>query len=239
MIIDVMKILVTLAILIKASIYDWKFREIPDNLWIMVIAFAIPLNIIQYILSPYNFLFLLIQFIIILGIAIIMLFLGFGGADIKALIALSIMFPIYPKVWIFPILNEGFGFFALSVLSNSLLVAPAIALGLFFRNLLRREEGKIIYYFIGYKVDVNNIPKFHNLLEYINENGKIVRVIKAVEPDDEMLKRLKDAKSKGLIDKVWVTPALPFLIFMTAGFVIAIILGDLIVEIIKHIISND
>jgi len=47
---------------------------------------------------------------------------------------------------------------------------------------------------------------------------------------------LKDAKNKGVIDKVWVTPALPFLIFMTAGFVVAIVLGDLIVEIIKHMI---
>ena len=236
--INEIKVLITLAILIKASIYDWKFREIPDSLWIILIAFAIPLNAIQYIFFPhnYNLLFLIIQFIIVLGITIIMLFLGFGGADIKALIALSIMFPIYPNVWIFPLLNEGFGIFALSVLSNSLLVAPAIALGLFFRNVLRREKGKIIYYFIGYKVDVDNIPKFHNLLEYIDENGKIVRVIKAVEPDDEMLNRLKDAKNKGVIDKVWVTPALPFLIFMTAGFVVAIVLGDLIVEIIKYMI---
>jgi len=236
--INEIKVLVTLAILIKASIYDWKFREIPDSLWIILIAFAIPLNVIQYIFFPhnYNLLFLIIPFIIVLGITVIMLFLGFGGADIKALIALSIMFPIYPKVWIFPILNEGFGIFALSVLSNSLLVAPAIALGLFFRNVLRREKGKIIYYFIGYKLDVDNIPKFHNLLEYIDENGRIVSVIKAVEPDDEMLKRLKDAKNKGVIDKVWVTPALPFLIFMTAGFVVAIVLGDLIVEIIKYMI---
>ena len=236
--INEIKVLITLVILIKASIYDWKFREIPDSLWIILIAFAIPLNAIQYIFFPhnYNLLFLIIQFIIVLGITIIMLFLGFGGADIKALIALSIMFPIYPNVWIFPLLNEGFGIFALSVLSNSLLVAPAIALGLFFRNVLRREKGKIIYYFIGYKVDVDNIPKFHNLLEYIDENGKIVRVIKAVEPDDEMLNRLKDAKNKGVIDKVWVTPALPFLIFMTAGFVVAIVLGDLIVEIIKYMI---
>ena len=133
----------------------------------------------------------------------------------------------------FPILNEGLSIFTLSVLSNSLLVTPAIALSLFFRNVLRREKGRIIYYFIGYKVDVDNIPKFHNLLEYINENGQLVRVIKAVEPNDEMLKRLEDAKSKGLIDKVWVTPALPFLVFITVGFIIAIILGDLIIEIIK------
>jgi len=236
--INEIKVLITLVILIKASIYDWKFREIPDSLWIILIAFAIPLNAIQYILFPhdYNLLFLIIQFIIVLGMAIVMIFLGFGGADIKALIALSIMFPTYPNVWILPLLNEGFGIFALSVLSNSLLVAPAIALGLFFRNVLRREKGKIIYYFIGYKVDVDNIPKFHNLLEYIDENGRIVSVIKAVEPDDEMLKRLKDAKNKGVIDKVWVTPALPFLIFMTAGFVVAIVLGDLIVEIIKYMI---
>ena len=237
--INEIKVLVTIFILIKASIYDWKSREIPDSLWILLIIFAIPLNLIQYIISPFNLLFSFLQFIIILGIAIIMFYLGFGGADIKALIALSIMFPIYPRIWIFPIINEGLSIFTLSVLSNSLLIAPAIALGLFFRNVLRRERGRLIYYFIGYKVDINNIPKFHNLLEYIDENGQLVRVIKAVEPDDEMLKRLEDAKSKGLIDKVWVTPALPFLVFITVGFIIAITLGDLIVEIIKLLLFNN
>ena len=73
--INEIKVLVTLFILIKASIYDWKFREIPDSLWILLIIFAIPLNVIQYVISPYNLIFSFLQFIVILGIAIIMFYL--------------------------------------------------------------------------------------------------------------------------------------------------------------------
>ena len=91
----------------------------------------------------------------------------------------------------------------------------------------------MLYYFTGYRVEVSNLPKFHNLLEFIDENGEFRRVRRAVEPDKKMLDRLK----RSGVEKVWVTPALPFLLFITAGYIVAFILGDLLYLLISTILS--
>ncbi len=227
--INLIKVLITLAIFIKASIHDLREREVPDELWVLMVILGIVLDIAQYFIKPYNILIAILQFVIIFALANFMFYVaGFGGADAKALIALSVMFPVYPKIGMFPLLNTGIGIFAFSVLSNSVIVAPILALMMFVRN-LKEKDGKLIYRFIGFKVDADKIPKFYNLLEYVDENWKVVRVVRGIEPDESMLKMLKEAKKRGIVDRVWVTPALPFLIFMTAGFVVAVLLGDLLV----------
>ncbi len=232
---DLIKIVISFIIFLKASVYDLREREVPDELWMFMVLSGVILDVVQYLIEPYNIIFALIQFLIIFVLANFMFYIaGFGGADAKALMALSVMFPIYPKVWIFPILNRGLGVFAFSVLSNSVVVAPLIAIIFFLRNL--KEEGRFIYRFIGYKVRADEIPKFHNLLEYIDENGGLVRTLRGVEPDEDMLRRLKEAKKRGKIDKIWVTPALPFLVFMTAGFVVSVVFGDVIVWLITGLI---
>ncbi len=230
--INLIKVLITLAIFIKASIHDLKEREVPDELWVLMVILGVILDVVQYFIKPYNILIAILQFIIIFALANFMFYVaGFGGADAKALIALSVMFPVYPKIGMFPLLNTGIGIFAFSVLSNSVIVAPVLALMMFVRN-LKEKDGKLIYRFIGFKVEADKIPKFYNLLEYVDENWKVVRVVRGIEPDESMLKRLKEAKKKGIVDRVWVTPALPFLIFMTAGFVVAVVLGDILVWLI-------
>ena len=227
--INLIKVLITLAIFIKASIHDLREREVPDELWVLMVILGIVLDIAQYFIKPYNILIAILQFVIIFALANFMFYVaGFGGADAKALIALSVMFPVYPKIGMFPLLNTGIGIFAFSVLSNSVIVAPILALMMFVRN-LKEKDGKLIYRFIGFKVDADKIPKFYNLLEYVDENWKVVRVVRGIEPDESMLKMLKEAKKRGIVDRVWVTPDLTFLIFMTAGFVVAVLLGDLLV----------
>ncbi len=234
--IDLVKVVITFIILLKASVHDVRTREVPDELWLYMIFAGLILDVIQYIQRPYNILLAIVQFVLIFALANFMFYVaGFGGADAKALIALSIVFPIYPHIYVFPLLNEGLKIFAFSVLANSVIVAPLLALIFFLRNI--RERGcKFVYRFIGYRVPADRIPKFHNLLEYVDERGNIVRSLRGIEPDENMLRRLVKARRGGKIDRIWVTPALPFLLFMTAGFLISVILGDLMVWLVEKII---
>ena len=234
--IDIAKVVLSFLILLKASVHDVKTREVPDELWLYMIIAGLILDVIQYILHPYNLLLAVIQFVLIFALANFMFYVaGFGGADAKALIALSVVFPVYPRIYVLPLLNEGLGIFAFSVLANSVIVAPVLALIFFLKN-VREKNGRFVYRFIGYRVPVDAIPKFHNLLEYVDENGRVVRSLRGIEPDEEMLRRLAKAKKEGKIERVWVTPALPFLVFMTAGFVVSVILGDLMVWFVEKII---
>ncbi|ADB57347.1 Peptidase A24B, FlaK domain protein [Archaeoglobus profundus DSM 5631] len=226
MLVETVKVLVTLLIFIRASIEDLKTREIDDRIWLFMIALAIPLNVIQYIQEPFNLTFALIQFVLIFILANVMYYLlNFGGADCKALISLSIMFPIYPEIFEFTV--KGF-IFALSVLTDSVIFAPLISLYFFVRNALKGDFAKTM--FIGYKVKIDEIPKFHNLLEWV-ENGKVVRSLRGIEFDSKVVEELKSLGVK----EVWVTPALPFLVFMTFGFIVAVTLGDLIFLILNRI----
>jgi preflagellin peptidase FlaK len=230
--------------LIYACTLDLRERRVPNRFWKLMLLSALPIVFIELlILHPdlYALFFALIKFILMFGLAIGLYYAGaYGGADAKALIVLSLIFPFYPSIKFqllsLPILNSGFGVFAFSTLSNSVIAAPGLVIILFIRNLLKEGlkglKGNLFYYFIGYRVDAMNFPKFHNLLEYVDSKGKVVRLRRGVEPDEEILYRLKKAYEKGKIKKIWVTPGLPFLVFITAGYLISIFLGNLLFEIV-------
>ncbi len=238
------KCLIALAFLLYACLLDLRERRVPNRLWKYMIVVIVPFVAAEFLVGKhdiYDVLFAFLQFVLIFGLAYALYYLGaYGGADAKALMVLSLLFPFYPTLDFqsitFPLLNTGFGVFAFSTLSNSVISAPGLVLILFMRNLIkegfRELKGNFFYYFIGYRVDAANLPKFHNLLEYVDSKGKIVRLRRGVEPDEEILYRLKRAYDRGKVKKIWVTPGLPFLVFITAGFLISIIAGNLLFELI-------
>jgi len=235
---------ITLLFLLYACLLDLRERRVPNRLWKYMIPAIIPLVVAEFLTGKhdlYDFLFACLQFALIFGLAYALYYLGaYGGADAKALMVLSLFFPFYPTLDFqsisFPLLNTGFGVFAFSTLSNSVISAPALVLILFVRNLIKEGfrgiKGNLFYYFIGYRADATNLPKFHNLLEYVDSKGKLVRLRRGVEPDEEILYRLEKAYNKGKIKRIWVTPGLPFLVFITAGYLISIIAGNLLFELI-------
>lgn len=203
-----------------------------------MLAVFIPIIVIEYVLTQFNLLMALIQFSIIFLLAYGLHYTGlWGGADAKALILIAVAFPVYPQMWFMPSLNQGFGILAFSTLSNAVIFSPAVVLYVFFKNLRQGlREGRLLHYFTGYRVDADRIPPFHNLLEYIN-GEKVKRVNRGIEPDDKMLADLKKAKNKGKVEKVWVTPGLPFLVFITTGFIISVLIGDILFEVISRLMS--
>jgi len=219
------KFIVLLIIFIVACIFDLKKRIVPNKIWLFAILMALPLNVYEYILLKYNLInpLLWIAFIFVISYAMY-LFDFFGGADVKALVTLAIFFPAYPKFFCFPLLNFHFSL-AFATLSNSVIFASIILFFFLLKNL--KKEGlknfKLVYFF-GFKVKIEEIPKFYNLLQFVTHEGEVQFTLKGVEPSQEIIENLK---SRG-IKEVWVTPALPFIVFITVGFILAVFIGNLI-----------
>lgn len=228
------KVILAIPFLIYACKVDLEERRVPNRVWKYMLATLLPIVFVEYLLTEFNLIFAVIQFAFIFTLSYMLFRLGmWGGADAKALMVLSASFPVFPEISALPLLNKGFGILAFSTLSNSVIFSPAVVIYVFLKNLKSGlKNGNPIYYFTGYQVDADKIPRFHNLLEFIDKD-KIVRVKKGIEPDEKMLMGLKKAKKAGRIDKVWVTPGLPFLVFITAGFLISVIIGDVLFEFVK------
>jgi len=230
----IVKISLAIPFLLYACKIDLEERRVPNKVWKYMLILFLPIVFIEYIVVKFNLIFAALQFLLIFSLSYLLYQSGmWGGADAKALIVLSASFPVFPEISALPLLNKGFGILAFSTLSNSVIFSPAVVIYVFLKNLKSGlKNGNPIYYFTGYQVDADKIPRFHNLLEFIDK-GKIIRVKKGIEPDEKMLMGLKKAKKAGRIDKVWVTPGLPFLVFITAGFLISAIIGDILFEIVR------
>ncbi|MCS7144078.1 MAG: prepilin peptidase [Archaeoglobaceae archaeon] len=229
---ELAKILIVFLFLIYACKLDLKSRLIPNRVWKFMLIVTIPITAFQVylvaILSKALLLFAFFGILFMILLSYLLYRMGtYGGADAKALMCLAVIFPFYPDLEFFPIVNEGFGVFSFSVLANSVIFAPALMFGLFFRNVIKEGFSGFfktpLYYIAGYRIEVDKI-RFHNLFEFIDEKGELKRVRRGVEANEELIKRLKKSK----IEKVWVTPALPFIIFITFGYAVAFLFGDIL-----------
>ncbi|MDI9645347.1 MAG: A24 family peptidase C-terminal domain-containing protein [Archaeoglobales archaeon] len=234
------KFAIVLSFLLYACWLDIKSRTVPNKVWKFMLIFAAPITFIEMASYVTSFPYLLITVsfaILTIALAYVLYALGaYGGADAKAIMCLAILFPVYPKFSIFPILDSISFNFGFASLANSVLAAPILMAFMFFRNLTKEGISEMkkspLYFFVGYRVDVDSIPRFHNLLEVVDE-GKIKRLKRGIEANDELINAIKNSK----IQKIWVTPALPFIVFITAGYVLAFFVGDVlfyIVSILLH-----
>jgi preflagellin peptidase FlaK len=97
----------------------------------------------------------------------------------------------------------------------------------------------------GYKTTISKLKeKWHIYpMEDVEEgaDGQPKRrlvILPRDEGRDEIVERLSKAINSGKIgDRVWATPGLPMLIFITAGVVVSIFLGDIVWVVISSILG--
>jgi archaeal preflagellin peptidase FlaK len=162
-----------------------------------------------------------------------------GGADAKGLIALTLLVPTYPDASPFPLLAGGSRAeglfrsvfpFSLVVWVDALVLFLAIPLGLVLANAIRGDFA-MPQAFLGYRVRVDAFPRFVWLMEKIDDRGQHVLVLfpKRGTNAAEELSRLRAAG----IERVWVTPQIPFLVLLLGGFVLAFLAGNLLLAILR------
>lgn len=222
--INIVRMIAAFAMLGLASFFDLKKREINDMLWI---GFSV-LSVILIFLSPDVWASLRIIGIslIIAPVALILWRFGvFGGADAFCLIVLASLAPMFT-------LNTS-QITPFSTLTNAAILSVTPLFVNLCRNMIsmaRKEDifkdievtrtKKIIAIFVGYKA---KNPQYSFSLERIVDGKK------------QLDFSLKHAEQTLFCNDhgVWVTPGIPYVLYITAGFVVQVIYGDMIFNLIR------
>lgn len=229
-ILDIIRLLTGVIILGYASYTDIKTRRASNMLWVIMGVIGGILISLQYLsVGISNIAYLLfIPIWMILMYVFFQLRLIFGGADAKALMALGILVPLQPMISGYP-LWQSIMPFPWVILANSVILFLFIPVSLLAYNLCKRNIA-FPYCFLGYMMDVEKAKaKFVWPLEKIvNGERKFVYMPKEFDAEDEF-----EEFEKHGVKQIWVTPKIPFMIPLLAGFICSFILGDILFNLIK------
>ena len=139
---DLILAFVVVLVLFISSIIDIKTREVPDELSLGLIIFAVILKVIQAYFSGWGILMAsLIGFAVFLGISLVMYYSRqWGGGDAKLFMAIGIALPYFPEKLSF--LNPNISAnFLLIIFINTLLFGFVYGMGyityLYYKNKLK------------------------------------------------------------------------------------------------------
>lgn len=222
---DGVRLALALSMLGYASYSDLKSREISDFLWIVFGG----ISVVLIFFSPdmMHFLTNLGFSLIIAPVAIVIWRLGFfGAADAFGLIVLVTLAPEFS-------FSNGL-ITPFTTLTNSALLSVVPIIFNLSRNLLaimRHQDifngletesarNKILALFLGYRA---KNPRFSFLIE--KKDGMNRKF-------DFSLKNADNVDFCSAQDS-WVTPGIPYIIYITSGFVAQLVYGDIIFNIFK------
>ena len=91
---------------------------------------------------------------------------GFGGADVKALATLSVLFPVFPEYFVdgaaYPMVDTTAGAFAFTILTNAVVVGMAYPAALALLNLAQGNTSR--WMVVGKKIGWRSLPGAHGRL---------------------------------------------------------------------------
>jgi preflagellin peptidase FlaK len=165
-----------------AAYRDVQVRRVPSRTWYPLVALGVALLAFEVYqvqsggrtLSPYARRLFFMQIAVSLGVVVPVSYLvwrvgGFGGADAKALMALAVLFPGYPNyalagglVLPLPAGRTAVGAFALTILTNTVLLGAAYPVALAARNLLAGDRSRMLLF--GRPAPAESIVERHGSL---------------------------------------------------------------------------
>ncbi len=235
-ILDIIRLILGVIILGYASYTDIKTRRAANYLWLIMGAGGAILIIIHFLFLGFENIYYLVFIPLMIGFIYLLfqLRLVFGGADAKALMAIALLVPLQPTIYQLPIWQLNTLTFPGSwiIFSNSVILFLFIPISLFIYNLIHREI-KFPQAFLGYQMSVAKAKtKFVWPLEKI-QNGK--RVFSYRPTTFDTVEEFHLFEKHG-IKKIWITPKIPFMIPLLAGYIATFILGDILSQLIRYLL---
>ena len=237
--------------LLYASRLDLRERRVPVKVWQYLAVVGIPTMILTYYLvlisQPGLILPLLLMTILFVGFfyaSAAWLHL-FGGADAWAFITITLFVPLYPFV---PLTGSPLiVFFPFAVLVNTAFIGLIAPLGMLAYNLWHHNKGPLRYLLTGMPVPGEKIAQYHGYVmeefsetdgvfsrRFIGQGEALRKMVKGsgriytrdlrMHPEDFENERASYRKA----GEVWISYGLPFIVPITAGFMLALFFGDLL-----------
>lgn len=245
------------SIYVYSTILDLRYREIPDETWILSYPIGLSLLALDLTTTPIYIVETLLFTVLSIALAITPALLGlYGGGDAKALVLLALTIPRYPDIHK-PILAYTTPITPLTCFNNGVILALTTSIYTFITNLRRLSIGvnpfseftdlnlpkTILLYFLCYKVPLEDFAAKDYLYpaeELEDIDGKIVRRLRIelnIKYDTKTRIEIIEKYRKLGIDGIYVSFGIPLLLFFTIGFLIAPI-GDILLSPILSILYS-
>lgn len=158
-----------------------------------------------------------------------------GGADAKALIALTLLVPAYPEIAPLieagPLIGETMRLvfpFSLVVFVDAAVLFLAVPVAFLVYNAARGDFAFPAAFF-GYRRRLDDLPAHVWVMEKVDADGQDVLVLFPSRTGDPRadVERLRAAGKT----EVWVHPKIPLMVPLSAGFVLAFFVGNLLLAV--------
>jgi len=261
--IALLKIVLCAAALGLASAQDWRTREVSDVIWLAMGSCGATLTAVELSIdfSHFHLMVSVLSAALCFALGLGLYYLGFfGGADAKCLWCLGVALPFNPleKLGFDPFGPQN-PIFSISIFDNSILMAVFLALGITLSNAVKRTKRplftdneersfwkRLVAVTIGYRARISKVLKkkdfYFPLEEFVLREGRVERRfrISARITDGDPHAALEELVRKGLVredEELWVSPAIPLIVNMTLGFFVSLLYGDLVLAIVKGLLT--
>jgi preflagellin peptidase FlaK len=173
---------------------------------------------------------------ILLALGLYLARLLHGGGDAKALMTLALLFPAYPLLGPFPILEMGYEAtlifpFALTIMINAAIITALLPIA-FIALSSARGHVRFPEAFFGYPVSVDDVDdrRMWLLYELAVDGGRPARRLwprRSKTSEEARARALVQFKESG---ETWVfiSPKIPFMVPMFMGLMFSVIVGNII-----------